>query len=419
MNYLGLNKLKILTSLIALFLLFQLYQFIRIRITNMDLPKGRIVFSSGADGDNEIYTMNVNGTGLRQLTRNSATRTNTATDYQPSFSPDGEKIVFVSDRQGENKELIYDYQDRVIGAGSSKTGSLDIYIMNSDGSNQVPLTYHGLNLNPFFSPDGEKIIFRSNRPLSLRIMDLNTLREGILKYGGGETKFTQDGKKLLDNFKGNISLADISGSNMLRLTNFSNASGGINNRKDNIGIDFTLSPDGKKVAIVTIEMAGWRPQIFKFYTINLDGSELENIYNLKTKGNGILWNFKYSPDRERIICNADFDERGLYLLNLGDKGLINLTGRKETWDALTNFPFVFTPESKRIIFIAGISPKNYNLALFIHKIKVWTRHLLLWRGTPPYDNKYLCVMDMDGRNYRRICKLPAGTKVGRDFVHWE
>jgi Tol biopolymer transport system component len=377
------------------------------------------VFSSGADGDDEIYIMNINGANLQQLTRNLATKTNTATDYQPSFSPNGEKIVFVSDRQGNNKELIYDYQDRVIGVGSSKTGALDIYIMNSDGSDQMPLTYHGLNLNPFFSPDGEKIIFRSNRPLSLRIMDLNTLREGILKYGGGEAKFTQDGKKLLDNFKGNISLADISGSNMLRLTNFSNAPGGVNNKKDNIGIDFTLSSDGKKVAIATIEMVGWRPQIFKFYTINLDGSELENIYSLKTKGNGILWNFKYSPDRERIICNADFDEQGLYLLNLGDKSLINLTGEKENWDAFSNFPFTFIPNGKRIVFVANIYPKNYNLALFVYKIKVLARYLLLWRNTPPYDNKYLCTIDIDGKNYRRIVKLPAGSRVGHDFIHWE
>lgn len=441
MNYLGLNKLKILTSLIALFLLFQLYQFIRIRITNMDLPKGRIVFSSGADGDNEIYTMNVNGTGLRQLTRNSATRTNTATDYQPSFSPDGEKIVFVSDRQGENKELIYDYQDRVIGAGSSKTGSLDIYIMNSDGSNQVPLTYHGLNLNPFFSPDGRYIVFETKNNMKRQkiIMDYDRRSQRMLNPESGQCSFSPEGKKIYDTFQCDLSSMDANGTNRVRLTRFLSNEETIKDprRRKAVIQNIAFSHDTRKIVFVLVEakedpMGGFYDSV-KFYNIKTGGSDLEEIcridclnlswpYISEDAGKVRFCHIKqvlYSTDDKAIIFIADFNYfKGIYSLDLNSGSVEDLAYKKQNWRDIVDF--VFTPDGKKIIFIADVYPKYYGFyALVLHSIKSFFNHYLLRRSTPPYDNKYLCVMDMDGRNYRRICKLPAGTKVGRDFVHWE
>jgi Tol biopolymer transport system component len=69
---------------------------------------GKIVFSSlrttgdGVDnptGDYEIFTMNPGGTGVTQLTRN------TAYDYQPAFSADGTKMAFFSDRDEQQGEI--------------------------------------------------------------------------------------------------------------------------------------------------------------------------------------------------------------------------------------------------------------------------------------------------------------------------
>jgi dipeptidyl aminopeptidase/acylaminoacyl peptidase len=55
-------------------------------------PNGQIAFSSNRDGNFEIYTMSEDGsdeTGLRE---------DAANDFDPSWSPDGDKIAFVSDR---------------------------------------------------------------------------------------------------------------------------------------------------------------------------------------------------------------------------------------------------------------------------------------------------------------------------------
>lgn len=59
-------------------------------------------------------------------------------DSEPSFSPDGKQIAFVSDR----------------------AGSQDIWLCNADGSNPVPLTdTPGAELHPAWSPDGKAIVF--------------------------------------------------------------------------------------------------------------------------------------------------------------------------------------------------------------------------------------------------------------------
>lgn len=107
----------------------------------------RIVFASNRDGDYEIYTMNLDGSGVVQLTNNTNIQ-----DGNPSWSLDGNRILFETQRDGQ----------------------WEVYMMNADGSNQTRLTfdadYDGM---PVWSPDGMHIAFVSRRTGGYRIYSMN------------------------------------------------------------------------------------------------------------------------------------------------------------------------------------------------------------------------------------------------------
>jgi TolB protein len=98
------------------------------RLSNSDgsfswSPDGRrIAFVSDRDGNDEVYVINVDGSGLRNLTRNPAR------DAFPKWSPDGRTIGFVRNRGGNPERREY----------GGAVG--DIYVMNADGSRQRNLT---------------------------------------------------------------------------------------------------------------------------------------------------------------------------------------------------------------------------------------------------------------------------------------
>ena len=114
-------------------------------------PDGRIAFSDDSDGDYEVYVVNANGSNLQQLTNN------TAHDYGVDWSPDGTKIAFNRERPGK---LTLNPAHPGTNNGSGNSGNGDIYVMNSDGTNQTRLTRHGnTDFYPIYSPDGSQIVF--------------------------------------------------------------------------------------------------------------------------------------------------------------------------------------------------------------------------------------------------------------------
>src|SRR5438876_6401869 len=101
----------------------------------------------------DIFSARRDGSDLRQLTKANGY------DAEASYSPDGSKIVFCSLRAAYPLEKLSAEDRKRSETDLSYFG--DIYIMNADGSNQRRLTSTpGYDGGPFFSPDGQRIIWR-------------------------------------------------------------------------------------------------------------------------------------------------------------------------------------------------------------------------------------------------------------------
>ncbi|MEP6850105.1 MAG: winged helix-turn-helix domain-containing protein [Acidobacteriota bacterium] len=94
------------------------------------LPNGKIVYTSPRDGHIDLWQMDLDGGGQKQLTKHVG-------DFngRPRTSPDGRSIVFVS----------------------SRSGSLQIWRMDADGNNQRQLSFGEGADHPWISPDGDWI----------------------------------------------------------------------------------------------------------------------------------------------------------------------------------------------------------------------------------------------------------------------
>ena len=163
-------------------------------------PNGdKIVFTSMRDGDPEIYVMDIDGSNQTRLTFEKGY------DGGPFFSADGSKIVFRSSRPKTEEELA-DY-DELVDHGYVRPSALEIYVMNADGTDKKQITNFGkASFAPFFHPKGNKIIFASNinsdTGRNFDIYTINLDGTGLEQITFNETFdgfpiFSRDGKKLI------------------------------------------------------------------------------------------------------------------------------------------------------------------------------------------------------------------------------
>lgn len=116
-------------------------------------PDGKIYFSSGMSGNEEIWSVNRDGSGKRQLTNT------TADESLPlPAAPDGNLIVFTSNR----------------------TGAAHVWRMNADGSNQTQVTNKEGGYPVFVSSDGEWVYYNHGIDRTLWRVSLKTGEEQMV-----------------------------------------------------------------------------------------------------------------------------------------------------------------------------------------------------------------------------------------------
>ena len=135
-------------------------------------PDGqKVIFTSTRDGDIELYVMNVDGSDVRRVTNR------VGYDGGAFFSPDGNRIVWRA-QYPETAADSADYQ-RLLAQRMVRPSQLELWVANADGSDPRQVSHlGGANFAPFFHPDGERVIFASNhetprgRNFDLYLLDL-------------------------------------------------------------------------------------------------------------------------------------------------------------------------------------------------------------------------------------------------------
>ena len=322
-------------------------------------PNGdQIAFYSDRDGGG-IYLMGATGESIRRLTTNGA---------NPSWSPDGKKILYATEGVGvpysrttisqlwiaslsDGARKLIDSGDAVQPQWSPHgyrivywglpggSGWRDLWSVDSEGKNKVRLTDDAaIDWNPVWSPDGRYIYFLSDRSGSMNVWRL-AIDERSGKAQGELEPMTvpasdcswlilsSDGKKII------YSSLD------KRANIFKIGFDPVNEKFVGPSIPITtgsktyswlsISPDGKRIATAS---SGVQEDI---YVMNSDGTNIRRLTNDKPKDRGVKW----SNDGTVLYSYSDRSGKyELWKINLDGSGLEQLTKSPENINTPHLFP---------------------------------------------------------------------------------
>lgn len=258
---------------------------------------GHMVFWSDKDGNPQIYLMSADGGGVRRLTKDDAA------DRDPALSPDGRRVVYVSDRKDQ--------------ANGLEDGKNNLFILDIGRKKTRCLTKKATNPGtPAWAPNGRRIAFSAYDKGYSQIFAVDDTGEGLVNlsdnlYHEGSPAWSPDGTRIafVSNRDGDLDIYSMSacGGDEKRLT-------------DTQGWDVSpsWSSDGK--SILFISNRDGNPEI---YVMDADGGRQRRITKNSFNESDPVW----SPDGDDIaFCSNQGSEKvEIYVMSKEGENLRRLT----------------------------------------------------------------------------------------------
>jgi TolB protein len=272
-----------------------------------------IAFSSSRDnpvlnpflnGAGEVYLMSPDGSDLRRLTDN------TAADSFPALSPDGKKIVFISNRNRAEGEPV---------------NTSDLFVMNTDGTEQMFLIRGS---SATWSPDSKNIAFHASAS------------------GTGLPIRTDPGAATSDSdiFVANLDdlLAGVAGPRNLT------------NNPETIDEDPDWSPDGRRIVFTSHPVFDdpQRSNLAEIYVINVDGTGLTRLTFNSEEERAPSW----SPDGSRIVFMCRIGGGAASVIEICDMNADGTDLRQLTDNNVFDATPTFSPDGQQILFHRTVAP---------------------------------------------------------------
>jgi TolB protein len=243
----------------------------------------------------QIYLMNPDGTQQVQLTQSA---TANEQNLAPKLSPDGQRVAFHSDRNGNN----------------------DLYLINIDGTGLTQLTNSSANeSNPTWSPSGQEIAFANEA--DIMVMSLSDRQPRLLATNGvnRSMEWSPTDSRILYSCEQNppstladLCVVDATGATPPRT---------IVSTPNRSEIGAAWSPNGTSIAYVA--GSGFKGSI---YTIDANGSGVEQmVLSSYVDGSSVNW----SPDGTKIAFAYAFNLSPI-LPGATDIFTINIDGSEST-----------------------------------------------------------------------------------------
>jgi TolB protein len=269
---------------------------------------GRIAFGSNRDGDPDIYLIDVDGSNLTNLTPDPSQvlasilfLMDKSVDGWPDWSPAGDQIVFSSSRTNIMMRRV----------------ALNIFVMSDDGSDIRQFTDDvDMNILADWSPDNQSLLFSSDREGGLQLYIQNFEGNGTHKLTEGDMEndipaWSPDGKKIaFESDKDgdfDIYVMEYPGGEITQLTN-------------DPGTDSqpSWSPDGDRIAFTSD-----RDGDFEIYLMDADGGNVQQLTDNSVTDSASDW----SPQGDRIAFISETQEgTRVFLVDTDGANVVQLTG---------------------------------------------------------------------------------------------